>query len=92
MSGSPAPGSSPPAPSRYDRWNDRLIDWCPYVTLALASVLSLAFSTHSAGERLVTAGLVALAALWVFLGFTRAPRPRKAHRRWPCASTSSSSS
>ena len=32
------------------------------------------------GERLVTAGLVGLAALWVFLGYTRAPQPRKAHQ------------
>ncbi len=80
MSGSPAPGSPPPAPSLYERWSDRLTDWCPYVTLALSSVLALAWSTDSAGERLVTAGLVALAAVWVYLGYTRAPRPRKAHR------------
>ena len=32
------------------------------------------------GERLVTAGLVGLAAVWVFLGYTRAPQPRKAHQ------------
>ena len=31
------------------------------------------------GERLVTAGLVALAAVWVYLGYTRAPKPRQAH-------------
>ena len=79
MSTSPGPVSPSLVPSRYERWNDRLIDWCPYVTLAVSAVLALAFSTDSGGERLLTAGLVALAALWVFVGYTRAPRPRKAH-------------
>ena len=76
---SPAPGSPSTAPSLYERWGDRLNDWCPYVTLALSSVLALAWSKDSASERLVTAGLVAIAALWVFLGYTRAPTPRQAH-------------
>ena len=66
--------------SGFERWDRRLVDWCPYVTLAISAVLSLAWSNDPAGERLVTAGLVALAALWVFLGYTRAPRPRQAHR------------
>jgi signal transduction histidine kinase len=72
--------SPAPAASRFERWDRRLVDWCPYVTLAVSAVLSLAWSSDPAGERLVTAGLVALAALWVFLGYTRAPRPRQAHR------------
>jgi len=80
MSASPAPGSRPPAPSLYERWGDGLADWCPYVTLAVSSVVALAWSTDTAGERLVTAGLVVLATLWVYLGYTRAPRPRKAHQ------------
>ncbi len=79
MSVSPAPKPSPEAPSFYERWGDALTDWCPYVTLAVASILSLAWSTDSASERLVTAVLVALAVAWVFLGYTRAPRPRQAH-------------
>jgi signal transduction histidine kinase len=79
MSGSPVPVSPPPARSPYERWNDRLTDWCPYVTLAVASVVALVWSTATAGERLLTAGLIAIAVLWVFVGYTRAPRPRKAH-------------
>jgi signal transduction histidine kinase len=79
MNGSPTLGSPPSVPSLYERWNDRLVDWCPYVTLAVASVLSLAWSNGTAGERLLTGALVALAALWVYLGYTRCPRPRKAH-------------
>ncbi len=57
-----------------------LTDWCPYVTLAVSSVVVLLRPGTNDGERLVTAGLVGLAALWVFLGYTRAPRPRKAHQ------------
>lgn len=84
MSASPtqspaAPGSSPAGRTLFERWNDRLVDWCPYVTLVLSAVLALAWSTHSPGERLLTSGLAALAGLWVFLGYTRAPRPRKAY-------------
>ena len=40
------------APSLYERWGDRLTDWCPYVTLAVSSVLVLAWSNDTAGERL----------------------------------------
>jgi signal transduction histidine kinase len=79
MNESPALGSPPPVPSFYERWNERLVDWCPYVTLVASSVLTVAWSKDNAGDRLLTAGLVALAAVWVFLGYTRAPRPRKAH-------------
>ncbi len=69
-----------PARSFYERWSDRLTDWCPFVTLAVASALTLPWSTETPGERLVTAGLVALAAVWVYLGYTRTPKPRQAHR------------
>ncbi len=80
MNTAPAPASSPPAPSFFERWGDGLTDWCPYVTLAASSVLALLWSTDDANERLVTAGLVVVAALWVFFGYTRAARPRKAHQ------------
>ena len=79
MSGSSGPGAAPRVPSLYERWNDRLVDWCPYVTLAASSVLAIGVSKGDPGGRLLTAGLVALAALWVYLGYTRTPRPRKSH-------------
>jgi len=72
--------SPPPARSNFERWGDRLSDWCPYVTLALSSVLALGRSTDTPGERVVTAALVILAALWVYFGYTRAPKPRTAHQ------------
>ena len=80
MSTSPTPAASSPAPSPFERWGDGLTDWCPYVTLVASSVLSLAWSTEQGNDRLVTAGLVVLAALWVYFGYTRAPKPRKAHQ------------
>ena len=82
MSGSPAPAVPAPGRSSYERWSDRLTDWCGYVTLAMSSILALVFSTGAIGERLVTAGLVAIAALWVYFGYTRAPQPRRAHHLW----------
>jgi signal transduction histidine kinase len=80
MNGSPEPGSLRFTESSFERWRDRLIDWCPYVTLAVASVLSLSWSTDAVGDHLVVAGLVVLATVWVFLGYTRAPTPREAHQ------------
>jgi signal transduction histidine kinase len=75
-----APRGRLPAPSAYERWGDRLTDWCPWVSLTTSALLALLWSDDGPAERLVTAGLVALAALWVFFGYTRAPRPRKVHR------------
>ena len=69
-----------PARSFYERWSDRLTDWCPYVTLARGVGPDPPWSTETPGERLVTAGLVALAAVWVYVGYTRTPKPRQAHR------------
>ena len=80
MSGSPATTPSLPAPSSYERWSDRLTDWCPYVTLAVSSALSLAWSKGSSDGRLVTVALIALALMWVYFGYTRVPQPREAHQ------------
>lgn len=51
-----------------------LTDWVPYVTLALGWVLSLAVSDGSVDDRLLTAGVVAATAAWVYLGYTRLPQ------------------
>ena len=82
MGVSASPTGLPTDRSSYERWSDRLTDWCPYVTLAMSSILVLAFSEESVAERIVTAALVAIAALWVYFGYTRAPQPRREHRLW----------
>jgi len=79
MSGPAAARSGHRARSRFERWSDRLVDWCPYVTLVLSAVLGLVWSNHGDADRFVTAGLTVVAGVWVYLGYTRAPRPRKEH-------------
>lgn len=79
MSGLQTQVSPPYARSLYERWGDRLTDWCPYVTLALSTILSLAWSRDSDSGRLLSAGIVALAAAWVLLMYTRTPPPKKDH-------------
>jgi signal transduction histidine kinase len=51
----------------------RLLDWTPYGTLALSTVLSLLTGDRPWGSRLVMLGLVAATALWVYFGYTRLP-------------------
>ena len=82
MSASPAPALvASSSDRRYERWNDAADRLVP-VRHARPCRRSWPSPRPGAtdGERLVTAGLVGLAALWVFLGYTRAPRPRKAHQ------------
>lgn len=56
-----------------DRGCQRLLDWLPYGTLALGTVLNLLLTDRPWGFRLVTFGLVAATALWVCLAYTRLP-------------------
>jgi signal transduction histidine kinase len=79
MSHPPSAAKPVPDQSSYLRWSDRLTDWCAFVTLAVASVLSIAWSKDSTDGRLVTVGLVALSVVWVYFGWTKAPQPRKEH-------------
>jgi signal transduction histidine kinase len=51
----------------------RLLDWMPYGTLALSTVLSLLTTDRPWGFRLVTIGLAAVTALWVYFAYTRLP-------------------
>ena len=81
MSASPAPGRATRAHRPFERWGDGLSDWCPYVTLAVSSVMALAWSTDATAERLVTAALVVLAALWVLPRATRERRNRARRTR-----------
>lgn len=71
---------SPSAASAWERWGERLESWSPYLTLAIAALLSLAQPGQSWATHLVTSLWVALAAAWVFVMYTRAPEPRREHR------------
>jgi signal transduction histidine kinase len=51
----------------------RLLDWIPYGTLVISMVLNLLVTDQPWGFRLVTFGLVAATALWVYFAYTRLP-------------------
>src|SRR5262245_18332987 len=59
--------------------NQRVLDWVPYLTLGISMVLSLAQSDTTWTSRLETTVLAGLAAVWVLLTYTLAPRPHRAH-------------
>jgi signal transduction histidine kinase len=67
------------ADSAWGRWNQVLAGWTPYITLAASTILSLIQPGQTWTGRVETAALVALAAAWVYLMYTRAPEPRRAH-------------
>ena len=60
----------------WERWGKAITAWVPYVTLAVAALLSLVQPGLTVTSRLRTALLVAFAAAWVFAMFTSAPEPR----------------
>jgi signal transduction histidine kinase len=60
------------AVSVWERGFERVVEWCPYVTLAIGLILSLLSTDQEPGDRLISLGLAAVAALWVLFMFTRA--------------------
>jgi signal transduction histidine kinase len=75
------PGSrSEEADSRWERWNAASMESVAYISLAASTVFAMLRPDRAAGERVVTLAVVALAAVWVYVLFTRAPKPRIDHR------------
>jgi signal transduction histidine kinase len=58
----------------WERWGQRIGDWFPYVTLAVSTVLGLIQPGQTWREFSRTAALAALAALWVYVLYTRASK------------------
>ena len=52
-----------------------LVGWCGYATLAISTLLSLLAGTDDTGLRLMTLGIAALAAVWIYVAYTRMPSP-----------------
>jgi signal transduction histidine kinase len=52
-----------------------------YALLAVSTVLALVGATAGASSLPVTLALVAAAAAWLYVGYTRLPEPRLAHQR-----------
>jgi hypothetical protein len=74
-----------PSPIHGDRWErrfEKVLEVLPYALLAGSAVLSLIQPGQTRGDRLATAGLVALTAAWVLSMYTLRP-PRWRERTGP---------
>jgi signal transduction histidine kinase len=74
-----------PSPIDGDRWErrfEKVLEVLPYALLAGSAVLSLIQPGQTRGDRLATAGLVALTAAWVLSMYTLRP-PRWRERTGP---------
>src|SRR4051794_27787397 len=65
---------------RWDRVNEALVDSCRYFLLAVATVLGLVEGDTDAAWRLTTVAIAAAAAAWIYVMYTRLPRPKKEQR------------
>lgn len=66
--------------TRWERWNDLSLDWVAYALLAFSTVVALLRPDREPNERLITVGVVAVTAAWIYALYTRVPAPRRARR------------
>jgi signal transduction histidine kinase len=64
------------AQSSWERWVDTVFAWIPYALIAVSLGLAQ-FESRSGSDRLLTAGLTAMAVVWTWATFTRAGRPTR---------------
>jgi signal transduction histidine kinase len=64
----------------WERFGDTMVGWCGYALLAPATVLALLAGPRTPGWQLTTLAIIAAAATWIYLLFTRMPVPRLEHR------------
>jgi hypothetical protein len=65
---------------RWDQVNEALVDSCGYVLLAVATFLGVIGGDGDTAWRLTTLGIAAGAAAWIYVMYTRLPRPKKDQR------------
>ena len=65
---------------RWDRVNEALVDSCGYLLLAVATVLGVIGGDGDPAWRLTTLAIAAAAAAWIYVMYTRLPRPKKEQR------------
>ena len=78
-----APTSAPTSASAKPAWErvgDAMVGWCGYVLLAIATVLGLITGPKDLTWQATTLAIVAVAAAWIYVMFTRLPPPRQEHR------------
>jgi signal transduction histidine kinase len=65
--------------SRWERWDEALINWIGYVLLAIPVVVATIVGRATAADTIANLLLAAIAAGWIFLLFTRSPKPCREH-------------
>ena len=64
----------------WERWLQRFTDTVAYATLIASSILAVLANRGDGAPLFVTLLIAALAALWTYVLYERAPKPRPAHR------------
>ena len=64
----------------WERWSEASMEWTPYLLLVVSTVFASLGSDAAPGGRPVTIALAAAAATWVYILFTRSPKPYRDHR------------
>src|SRR4029079_16961659 len=77
--------SSVPAMSQstrpsWERFSDGMLDWGGYLLLALATLLGVSAGDPDPAWKATTLGIAAVAALWLYVGYSRWPLPNVDHR------------
>ena len=80
MSTEPVIGVPEASLSKWERGFEKVVEWVPYVTLAIGLALSL-FAASTWTDRLISIGLATGAAVWVLFMFTL-QRDRRKDQRW----------
>ncbi len=70
---------SPSTRPTWERFADAMLDWGGYLLLAFATFLGVSAGDPDPGWRLTTLGIAAVAAGWLYVGYTRRPLPNSDH-------------
>jgi signal transduction histidine kinase len=64
----------------WERLGDAMLDWGGYLLLGLATCLVVLVTDADLTWQLVTVAIAAAAAAWIYVLYTRSPKPRLEHR------------
>ena len=64
----------------WERFSDGMLDWGGYLLLALATFLGVSAGDPDPVWKATTLGIAAVAALWLYAGYSRRPLPNIDHR------------
>ena len=64
----------------WERFGDALVGWCGYLLLVPATILGVLAGPDDLAWQATTLAIAALAAVWIYVLFTRLTPPRQEHR------------